>query len=115
MPPTPTPSGYALGNKGIQHVATVYLNNDYEIPAPIAPFPNYDIKPLSAIYDGAGIDTIVSEFSAYFDQGSFYSALASVNGDYTKLVGMQFGDYVMQSYTPSSNSDYLLGGQGCNL
>lgn len=115
MPPTPTPSGYALVNKGIQHVATVYLNNDYEIPVPIAPFPNYDIKPLSAIYDGVGIDTIVSEFSAYFDQGSFYSALASVNGDYTKLVGMQFGDYVMQSYTPSSNSDYLVGGQGCNL
>lgn len=115
MPPTPTPSGYALGNKSIQHVATVYLNNQSQIPVPIPPFPNFDIKPLSAIYDGSGIDTIVSEFSAYFDQSSFYATLASVNGDYTKLVGMQFGDYVLQSYTPSSNSEYLDGGQGCNL
>lgn len=115
MPPTPTPSGYGLVNKTIQHVATVYLNNESELPVPIPPFPGYDIKPLSAIYDGSGIDTVVSEFSAYFDQSGFYSALANVNGDYTKLVGMQFGDYVLQSYTPSVDSDYLLGGQGCVL
>lgn len=115
LPPTPTPSGYVLVNKTIQHVATVYLNNNYSNPVPLPPYPNYDIKPLSAIYDGAGIDTIVSEFSAYFDQGSFYGALASAGGDYTKLVGMQFGNYVLQSYTPSSNSEYTIGGQGCNL
>lgn len=115
LPPTPTPSGYVLVNKIIQHVATVYLNNEYEFPVPQPPYPNYDIKPLSAVYDGTGIDTIVSEFSAYFDQGGFYIALAAANGDFTKLVGKQFGDYVLQSYTPSSNSDYELGDQGCGL
>ena len=115
LPPTPTPSGYVLVNKIIQHVATVYLNNEYEFPVPQPPFPNYDIKPLSAVYDGTGIDTIVSEFSAYFDQAGFYIALAAAEGDYTKLVGKTFGDYTLQSYTPSSNSEYLLGAQGCGL
>lgn len=113
LPPTPTPSGYVLVNKTIKHVATVYLNNDYEYPIPEAPYPNYDIKPLSAIYDGTGIDTVVSEFSAYFDQGGFYIALASVAGDYTKLIGRQFGDYVMQSYTPGSYTNFALGAQEC--
>lgn len=115
IPPTPTPSGYFLVNKTIQHVATVYLNNEYEFPIPQPPYPDYDIKPLSAIYDGTGIDTIVSEFSAYFDQTSFYIALANVNGDYSKLVGMQFGDYLLQDYTPASNSNYILGGSVCNV
>ena len=115
LPPSPTPSGYVLVNKTIQHVATVYLNNEYVIPVPVPPFPNYDIKPLSAIYDGTGIDTIVSEFSAYFDQAEFYYQLANADGDYTKLVGSQFGDYVLQSYTPSSNTEYTIGGQGCLL
>lgn len=115
LPPTPTPSGYVLVNKTIQHIATVYLNNQYELPPPQPPYPNYDIKPLSAIYDGTGIDTIVSEFSAYFDQSGFYAALSNVGGDYTKLVGMQFGNYVLQSYTPATNSEFVLGGQGCDL
>ena len=113
LPPTPSPSAYVLVNKIIQHVATVYLNNEYENPVPLPPYPNYDIKPLSAIYDGTGIDTIVSEFSAYFDQGGFYIALAEVNGDYSKLVGMQFGDYTLQSYVPSTETEYTRSGQGC--
>jgi hypothetical protein len=115
LPPTPTPSGYVLVNKTIQHIATVYLNNQFESPPPQPPYPNFDIKPLSAIYDGTGIDTIVSEFSAYFDQSGFYAALSNVGGDYTKLVGMQFGNYVLQSYTPATNSEFVLGGQGCDL
>lgn len=115
LPPTPTPSGYVLVNKTIQHVATVYLNNEYEYPVPQPPYPNYDIKPLSAIYDGTGIDTIVSKFSAYFDQAGFYIALAAANGDYTSLVGKKFGDYVLQSYTPASNTLYTLGDDTCNI
>ena len=93
----------------------MYLNNQYENPVPVAPYPNYDIKPLSAIYNGTGIDTIVSQFSAYFDQGGFNIALASAGGDYNNLVGMQFGDYTLQSYTPSSNTEYTIGGQRCMI
>jgi hypothetical protein len=28
---------------------------------------------------------------------------------------MQFGNYVLQSYTPATNSEFVLGGQGCDL
>ena len=107
--PTPPPSGGSLVARAIKHIAVVSLDNTKVTPAPAPPF-SVATKTLSAICEGSGDNTLVTEIQVSFNQIAFNIALSEVNGDYSLLVGRTFGDYILKEYIPAERTQFIKGG-----
>jgi hypothetical protein len=107
--PTPTPSGGTIVARAIKHVAVVSLDNSKETPAPVPPF-SVAAKTLSAICEGSGYNTLVTEVEVSFNQVAFNIALSQVNGDYSLLKGRTFGNYTLKDYIPAERTQFIKGG-----